>query len=73
MPKARLRHHTRQYRGVYTPKSIPVHLIMGDTVTDDLHSYGFKDVKVEGNSARLYIDDLMMSKSRVGTKCFGER
>ena len=44
----------------------------GDEVVGELNSYGFKDVLVQSSSGRLWIDDYMMSKSRVTEKCFGK-
>ncbi len=42
-----------------------------DEVVGDLNNYGFKDVLVNSSSGRLWIDDYMMSKSKVAEKCFG--
>jgi hypothetical protein len=41
-----------------------------DQVIGELNSYGFKDVLVNGRSARLYIDDYMLSRDRAAEKCF---
>ena len=41
-----------------------------DQVVGELNSYGFKDVLVNGSSARLWIDDYMLSRSRAADKCF---
>lgn len=42
-----------------------------DEVVGDLNSYGFKDILVNSSSGRLWIDDYMLSKSKVSEKCFG--
>ena len=41
-----------------------------DQVIGELDSYGFKDVLVNGQSAKLYIDDYMLSRDRAAEKCF---
>jgi hypothetical protein len=41
-----------------------------DVVVGRLNSYGFKDVLVNGRSARLWIDDYMLSRSSAADKCY---
>lgn len=43
----------------------------GRRVYGNLHSYGFKDVKVNGNDARIYIEDYWASKDKAIEWCFG--
>ena len=43
----------------------------GRRVYGNLHSYGFKDVKVSDNDARIYIEDYMASKEKAIEWCFG--
>ena len=43
----------------------------GDKVVGELNTYGFKDVRVNSSTGRLWIDDFAMSKTRVSEKCFG--
>lgn len=42
-------------------------------VYGDLHSYGFKNVKVNNNDARVYVEDYMASKDVAIRWCFGEK
>lgn len=44
----------------------------GRRVYGNLHSYGFKDVKVNDNDARVYIEDYRASKDRAIEWCFGD-
>lgn len=46
--------------------------IEGRTVYGNLHSYGFKDVNVNGIDARIYIDDYMASRDKALEWCFGD-
>lgn len=43
----------------------------GRPVYGNLHSYGFKDVKVNDIDARIYIDDYMAGKDKAIEWCFG--
>lgn len=45
----------------------------GDLVVGAIDSYGLKNVKVNGSTGSVYIDDFMLSRSRAAEKCFGER
>jgi hypothetical protein len=44
----------------------------GWRVYGSLHSYGFKNVKVNNNDARIYIEDYMASKDKAIEWCFGD-
>ena len=41
----------------------------GDTVIGELHSFGTKNVRVNGRNGRLYIDDFYLSRSSAIGKC----
>jgi hypothetical protein len=40
-----------------------------DVVIGEINSYGFKDVLVDGRSARLWIDDYWLTKEKAIAKC----
>ena len=44
----------------------------GDIVYGDLHSYGFKNVKVGSRTGRIYIDDYFESRSDIEEWCGDE-
>jgi hypothetical protein len=52
-----------QYSGIFSE---------GWRVYGNLHSYGFKNIKVNNNEARVYIEDFMASKDRAIEWCFGD-
>lgn len=52
-----------QYSGIFSE---------GWRVYGNINSYGFKNVKVNNNDARVYIEDYMASKDRAIEWCFGE-
>lgn len=46
--------------------------VEGRSVYGNLHSYGFKDIKVDDNDGRIYIEDYMASKDTAANWCFGK-
>lgn len=44
----------------------------GRPVYGNLNSFGFKDVKVNNNDARIYIEDYMVAKDKAIEWCFGK-
>lgn len=44
----------------------------GQRIFGNLHSYGFKNVRVNDSGARIYIEDYMTSKDRAIEWCFGD-